>query len=88
MSRFVGHKIFLSKIKIYATKQLSNSFHECPGHNQLEFFREMEEANMDQIIRRIIRTAVESFPIDPKKKAELLNWLIKGKTHGGEHHEL
>lgn len=43
---------------------------------------------MEQILRRIIRAAVESFPIDRKKKADLLQRLIKEKPHGGEHHEL
>ena len=43
---------------------------------------------MEQIIRRIIRAAVESFPIDRKKKADILQRLTKEKFHGGEYHEL
>lgn len=43
---------------------------------------------MEQMIRRIIRAAVESFPIDRKKKADILQKLTKEKSFGGEHHEL
>lgn len=43
---------------------------------------------MEQIIRRIIRAAVESFPINRTKKAEILQKLTKENLHGGEHHEL
>lgn len=43
---------------------------------------------MEQILRRIIRAAVESFPIDRKKKADILQKLTKENLHGGEHHEL
>jgi hypothetical protein len=41
---------------------------------------------MEQILRRIIRAAVESFPIT--KKVEILQKLTKENLHGGEHHEL
>ena len=50
--------------------------------------RETEEENMEQIIRRLIRAAVESFPIDRKKKADILQRLTKETAQGGEHHEL
>lgn len=43
---------------------------------------------MEQIIRRLIRAAVESFPIDGKKKADLLRRLTSKTAQGGEHHEL
>lgn len=49
---------------------------------------ETEEKNMEQIIRRLIRAAVESFPIDRKKKADLLQRLTNKTAQGGEHHEL
>lgn len=42
---------------------------------------------MEQMIRRIIRAAVESFPINRTKKAEILQRLTKENLHGGEHHE-
>jgi hypothetical protein len=34
---------------------------------------------LDQVIRKIIRAAIESFPIDKGKKAELLQWIVKEK---------
>ena len=43
---------------------------------------------MEQMIRRLIRAAMESFPIDRKKKADILRKLTKEKPFGGEHHEL
>lgn len=43
---------------------------------------------MEQILRRLIRAAVESFPIDRKKKADLLQRLTNKTVQGGEHHEL
>lgn len=43
---------------------------------------------MEQMIRRIIRAAVESFPINRTKKVEILQKLTKENLHGGEHHEL
>ena len=43
---------------------------------------------MEQMIRRLIRAAVESFPIDRNKKADSLRKLTKEKPFGGEHHEL
>lgn len=42
---------------------------------------------MEQMIRRFIRVAVESFPIDRKKKAEILKRLTERNLHGGKHHE-
>ena len=42
---------------------------------------------MEQMIRWLIRAAVESFPIDRKKKAEILKRLTERNLHGGEYHE-
>ena len=42
---------------------------------------------MEQMIRRLIRAEVESFPIDRKKKAEILKRLTERNLHGGEYHE-
>ena len=42
---------------------------------------------MERMIQRLIRAAVESFPIDPRRKADILRRLIKGKSGGGEYHE-
>ena len=40
---------------------------------------------MDQIIRCLIRAAIESFPIHEKKRAEMLHRIRKGKQCGGKH---
>lgn len=39
---------------------------------------------MDDFIRRIIKAAIESFPINEKKKSELLRSLAGQKDRGRE----
>lgn len=43
---------------------------------------------MEQILRWMIRVAVESFPINQKKKEDILQRLAQEKTRGGERHVL
>lgn len=82
-----GNKNF-EKIKKYATQRPSHSLHGCQEPERQEITYETEEAELEQMIRRIIRAAVESFPIDRTKKADILQRLIGEKLAGGEHHEL
>ena len=80
-------KYFLKKIKTYATGQSPNSLHGCQEPDDQGNPYETEARVMEQMIRRIIRAAVESFPINRTKKAEILQRLTKENLHGGEHHE-
>lgn len=38
---------------------------------------------MDDLVRRIIKAAIESFPINEKRKSELLQILLDQKDRGG-----
>lgn len=38
---------------------------------------------VDKIIKRIIRAAIESFPIDAKRKEEILRNIMNEKTNEG-----
>lgn len=79
---------FFEKNKTYATGQSPNSLHGCQEPDDQGNPYETEARVMEQMIRRIIRAAVESFPINRTKKAEILQRLTKENLHGGEHHEL
>lgn len=69
---FYGH-IFLSIIKIRgisATNSIFYSFYRYQGHT---LNRTKGEAIMpDDLIRRMLRAAIESFPIDEEKKTDML----------------
>lgn len=43
---------------------------------------------IDKIIRRIIRTAIESFPIDEKKKTAILKNMLVEKNKGEEQEDV
>ena len=66
-----ARKIFIN----LATTPPPHSFHGCGGPQPCR----KKEAGMNKIIQRIIKTAIESFPINERKKAEGLQNIIRKK---------